>query len=222
MKTKKEKVILTLHARERLKERTSILEDELCDLLDAKKCVITGMESCTNRIHELFYSKGDDDFFVAVRDTRYNEVITVLPLDYHENLAWEIKDKHKKAAMRLVGCGAKPHSNQGDIRSVSEKCSVSAILNSGARISICTCRTKKLDTVEQVMAQTEIMEKIFNGFARRGVTVADIEEVEFYCQDCLVIIPWDILDDFVNNGGTEGFSGGLGSGEETLTEEDKK
>lgn len=43
-----------------------------------------------NRDHLLFYSAPDDDFFVAIQDRLTGTVVTVLPLDYHSNLAWDV------------------------------------------------------------------------------------------------------------------------------------
>ncbi len=50
----------------------------------------------------LFYSQLDDCCFVAVRDTQTGEVITVLPLGYHQNLAWKIQEVQIEKAKHLV------------------------------------------------------------------------------------------------------------------------
>ena len=55
-----------------------------------------------NREHLLFYSPEDNNFFVAVRDYLTGTVVTVLPLDFHENLAWRIKPDDCDRAKSLL------------------------------------------------------------------------------------------------------------------------
>lgn len=41
-------------------------------------------------MHRLLYDKVSGHYFVAVQDTRNLEVVTVLPLDYHNRCAWQV------------------------------------------------------------------------------------------------------------------------------------
>lgn len=71
----------TSHARIRLEERLSLSNEEINDLLENSKCVLLGQEE--ERVHKLFYSKPDNNYFVAIHDETTNEMVTILSLDYH-------------------------------------------------------------------------------------------------------------------------------------------
>lgn len=84
---------LTQHAQLRLEERTTIDDTYLRKILDTKSYISIGLESCFDREHCLFYSKSDDDYFVAVQDAKTGSVITVLPIDYQITLERKIDQK---------------------------------------------------------------------------------------------------------------------------------
>jgi hypothetical protein len=84
------KAILTLHAHEKIEERLLMSADTLCELLDADIVVPTGIETRSNRHHKVFYSPLNKMCFVAVQDSKTGHIITVLPIDYHQNTAWVI------------------------------------------------------------------------------------------------------------------------------------
>lgn len=52
--------------------------------------------------HLLFYSVVDQQYFIAIQDQYTGTVVTVLTLDYHRNLAWNISEKDKKLAKAKV------------------------------------------------------------------------------------------------------------------------
>ena len=79
---------LTDHAEKRLIERTGISISTFKGMYKEGKYLSTGKEEKSRRIHDLFYCIDDKTFFVSIRDEKNNEVVTILPLDYHENLAW--------------------------------------------------------------------------------------------------------------------------------------
>lgn len=93
---------LSVHAAQRLAERTHIREPDLLGLLDGEKSVPVGIEERTNRLHRLVYSVNDEECFVAVQDMGNGEVITVLTLEYHENLAWKISSESQNLARKLA------------------------------------------------------------------------------------------------------------------------
>ena len=64
------------------------------------KYLSIGKQEKSRRIHDLFFCIDDKTFFVSIRDEKNNEIVTILPLDYHENLAWEISIE----AQKLVKC----------------------------------------------------------------------------------------------------------------------
>lgn len=93
---------LSKHAFSRLEQRTKLTPEALMRLLDAGAVVNAGKEPCSNREHLLFFSDLDNKCFVAIQDSLSGEVVTLLPLDYHENLAWKITVAQQEAAKRVA------------------------------------------------------------------------------------------------------------------------
>lgn len=79
------KSFLSIHATERLRERTKLQDEEFLSLMDSSIPIPLGEEE--GKTHYLFFSPPDDLCFVAVKDPKNGEIITILPLDYHK---WEI------------------------------------------------------------------------------------------------------------------------------------
>lgn len=84
---------LSNHAIKRMKERTQLTEYQLTQILDNDLGVNTGTEFVFKRDHILIYSDIDDDFFVVIQDNITKVVVTILTIEYHQNLSWEIKNK---------------------------------------------------------------------------------------------------------------------------------
>lgn len=80
------------HAFKRIAQRTLLTYEEIGLILDGAFYVNTGTEPGFNRDHLVFYSHKDEVCFVAIRDHYSGKVITILPLDYHKNLAWPITE----------------------------------------------------------------------------------------------------------------------------------
>lgn len=80
------------HAFKRIAQRTLLTYEEIALILDKGFYINTGTEPGFNRDHLVFYSHKDEQCFVAIRDHYSGKVVTVLPLDYHKNLAWPISD----------------------------------------------------------------------------------------------------------------------------------
>ncbi|MBI2030231.1 hypothetical protein HYT05_01270 [Candidatus Kaiserbacteria bacterium] len=78
----------TEHAFGRVDERLHLSHEEVAQLLDNDTCVPLGKDGPSNRGHKLFYSEPDSFWFVAVQDEATGEVITVLPVDYHNR--WKV------------------------------------------------------------------------------------------------------------------------------------
>ena len=78
------------HAFERIAQRTKLSCEEIALIIDRKLIVNTGRKPGFDRNHLLFYSAPDDNFYVAIQDGLTGTVVTVLPLDYHANLAWVV------------------------------------------------------------------------------------------------------------------------------------
>lgn len=80
----------SFHALERVRGRLALSHNDLLDLLDTGLFVNIGQENGNHRVHKLFYSQPDGMCFVAIHDVKTNTIITVLPLDYHANIAWVV------------------------------------------------------------------------------------------------------------------------------------
>ena len=92
----------TRHAWERVHGRLSLTPAEVADLLEAGLSINIGMEPATSRVHRLFFSIPDKMCFVAVEDEANGVLITILPIDYHENIAWCVSNDAQRAARVLV------------------------------------------------------------------------------------------------------------------------
>jgi hypothetical protein len=81
------------HALARIGERAKLDYFTIADMLDFDGGVYIGSEFVFDRKHYLIYSEPDDCCFVVIQDDLSGLVITVLPLDYHENLAWSVNEE---------------------------------------------------------------------------------------------------------------------------------
>ncbi len=73
----------TNHAFERVKERLHLsLEEVRLILDDPEKHIPIRKEPSSNRVHLIFYSPIDRNYFVAVRDEKTRQVITLMPYHY--------------------------------------------------------------------------------------------------------------------------------------------
>ncbi len=81
------KACLTDHARERLEERTTRSELELLSILDKNLAVNAGHEYPSNRFSRLVFSPTDKEFFIVVQDANSGTVVTILTIEYWNNLS---------------------------------------------------------------------------------------------------------------------------------------
>ena len=96
-------ITFTWHACVRAQERLSLTQAEIGKILEDRHCLNIGEEQKTTTLeHLLFYSEPDDTCFVAINDKAVNEIITILPIDYHENVAWKISTEAQKMAKKLI------------------------------------------------------------------------------------------------------------------------
>lgn len=90
------------HAFDVIQDRTALSPDEIAAALAKKLCVNMGCKPGLSKAHLLFYSPVDQHHFVAVQDQLDGEVVTVWPLEYHENLAWKVPEEQKTQAKTLL------------------------------------------------------------------------------------------------------------------------
>ncbi len=96
----------SFHAYERVLGRMSMTHGALAELLDSDLAINIGEEAGNNRVHKLFYSAIDKICYVAIQDVKTGTVITVLPIDYHENICWSVSiDAQNQARMLITGGG---------------------------------------------------------------------------------------------------------------------
>lgn len=96
------------HALKRIDQRTKLNYFSIADILDHGGAVDVGAEPVFDRRHWLFYSAVDQSYFVAVQDSVTGLVVTILPLDYHQNLAWTVSEIFLEEAKSKACTVAKP------------------------------------------------------------------------------------------------------------------
>lgn len=94
--------VFTEHAFDRVAERLHLLHEDVAHLLEEDKYILLGKDGSSNRVHKLFFSQPDKYWFVAVQDETTAEVVTVLPIDYHNR--WQISgDALSLARAKVLG-----------------------------------------------------------------------------------------------------------------------
>ena len=92
----------SIHAFERLNERTSFTKEQLTFWLDHHMYWNLGNKPGIPKQHLLFYSSVDENYFVAIQDEQTGTVVTILPLHYHEILAWKVTERDKAKAREKI------------------------------------------------------------------------------------------------------------------------
>ena len=81
---------LTFHAQERLIQRSTESPESLINIIIEERYLKIGKELGSNREHLLFFSNSDNIWHTIVLDVKTKEIITILPVDFHENISWKI------------------------------------------------------------------------------------------------------------------------------------
>lgn len=160
------------HAFLRANQRLSIDVDELAAILDNGAFVDIGSEPCTSRSHRLFYSAPDRTCFVAIQDSMTGTVVTVLPLEYHKNLAWEVSEADQSIAKKLMESFRSKHVFQ-KLEASTISISVSYIESAETMVR----KTKKLfgisvsdfPSIRDVLSMPNLIEKIEAVAAEKGI-----------------------------------------------------
>ena len=97
------RVSFSRHAFCRVTERLSMTHEDLASIINHELTVNIGHEKGNNRDHKLFFSSKDKMCFVAIQDRKTGTVVTILPIDYHNNIAWIVSIDAQNIAKRLVG-----------------------------------------------------------------------------------------------------------------------
>ena len=116
------------HGEDRLYERTSTETGYVVDLIEKGFALPLGYERRTTKNHYLFYSVDDRDNFVAVVDDANKEVVTVLPINWHN--AWRISPEAEMMAQDLAlnREGSRYLSSSGKMTNSEGKALVSCLI----------------------------------------------------------------------------------------------
>lgn len=90
----------SVHAAVRVDERCSMPAEDVAQILEYRLCVLLGQRN--GKDHYLFWDEQAYQPFVAIVCAQDQYVITVLPVDYHENVAWNITPAAIKSARNKV------------------------------------------------------------------------------------------------------------------------
>lgn len=98
------KTKFTDHAFMQVYARMHLLQGTIIKLLDRDLTIPVKSEPGTNRVHRLFYSVVDDNYFIAVWDEKTREIITVMPVQFGGYQPPQgILNEAKHLAHRLAG-----------------------------------------------------------------------------------------------------------------------
>ncbi len=100
-----------INGTEEIEKRLNLTEQEIADLIDSESTIPLGREKGKkDRLHLLFYSHIDELAFVAVFDDKTREVITILPIDYHNR--WRISGGTIQQARELEMARINPEKKE--------------------------------------------------------------------------------------------------------------
>ena len=143
--------------------------------------------------------------FVAIQDVATGEVITILPIDYHENLAWQISEKKlRQAVFRLsptMHSALYPAKKTAPAPGI--KFYISLVLYSpGLRVTRKNFGSHRFSErpakADDALGDPEFVEKLIQRFRERQVPILTVEEILLADQkhDYLLTIPWNTLANF--------------------------
>lgn len=88
-------VKITKHAAIKISDRTHLSQGEMQSMLAEGKYYPVGIDGKKEHIHKIIYSPKDDQLFVVVEDHNNHDIITLLPLDYHNSWKLDIETLDK-------------------------------------------------------------------------------------------------------------------------------
>lgn len=91
----------TSHSLTKVKVRTELTALQVAWILHYRLALQLGTDVGTVKMRYLLWSPLDNDYFVILQDSLNGDVITLLPIDYHENLAYKINDVLRSRAREL-------------------------------------------------------------------------------------------------------------------------
>jgi hypothetical protein len=195
----KTKHTLTQHAIERIAERSVASLNSILDMIDGGFYVPIGCDQGSNRSHELLYIDADHTWFIVVRDRKTLEIITFLPVDYHENLAWKISFDALETARSII-CGEKQGNEKGeDHLQEPTTYKLSVVFypepEKHVRRHLGSWMISAGESVSDLMDNDEFIKAILDRMKEKGIALH-----EFYClgikkrkNDPYIYLPTDVL-----------------------------
>lgn len=119
--TKPRRTWFSRHAFQRVTERLTLRYGDVAQLLDDGLTLRVGEEEETGREHLLFYSIPDSHCFVAIRDAVTKTLVTVLPIEFYENLRGPVSWGLRKRACKIVQRSPNPQVSSGGYRARSNE-----------------------------------------------------------------------------------------------------
>lgn len=102
-------VSFSRHARQRLSRRSNLSLEDAEEIIRYNLCVVVGFEqikkSSSRKIHKLFWSIPDENWFVIIQDELTGVVITILP---PRRSCWVITYSSMEKAKQLILGGEVP------------------------------------------------------------------------------------------------------------------
>jgi hypothetical protein len=152
------------HARQRLGQRCRIAEHDMLSLLDAGACIDLGRKPGCDRRHLLFWSPIDQQAFVAIRDANTGTLITVLPLNFHDRLAWSVTDSQvAEARLRAARRNNDPVRTRLSIHYLDAsgrpktRCLWKSLPGEGVQASVASAQ-RNLDALRSAMGELQLGE----------------------------------------------------------------
>jgi len=169
---------LTDHARSRLRERTSLSESAFVGLLQNYQTVSVGYRRSSGHWHRLFYSQSDRTHFIAIQDIANGDIITILPLDYHENLAWRIEEAQKRRAVWKASpdIHAELFTPKPELAPGSRMETTGVFAPDGRKVNLGSHRFSVLPTsASDALSDDAFVSKLFQKIAQRGADLRLLE-----------------------------------------------
>jgi len=136
--------------------------DKLVGMFSCGDIVTIGVEPNSNREHYVFYSEEDYQCFVAIVDNVNYQCVTILPIDYHNLIAWQVSNESmNKAKEMILGVSVMPRDETlSDV-------SVKIVNNWGEYIRAKTIGRFFVRSVDDIRGNEEIM----RGISDAGIMV---------------------------------------------------
>lgn len=188
------------HALKRVGQRTKLNYFTIADILDYGGAIDIGTEPVFDRKHWLFYSEVDETCFVAVQDAVTGLVVTVLPLDYHENLAWKVGEEDLAEAKKIASTSTPRDANSSKTPPSIIIVKARYLTNEGYQKTVILTKFKASDyksDLFSVLKDESFESEVSYHCNRKGIDTSSIYEVAIALGNDgePIAINWDLSND---------------------------